>query len=186
MKDENNFEEKRKHELKAIRGYIEALREIYDKVIEESFQKSKKEVQMLFEILNSWADTIPLFQIYTLDEIIHTIPGVVFMYLWRAGNWIIYEILTGHYFEAFRDIRFLFEGSLLAIHYDYYIDRKVYEKWGSLGTFDLKAEIVELAEKLRDQTRGRKPRSYLIRNNVKAFIDKSRLSEEEKILRSLL
>ncbi|MEM3448173.1 MAG: hypothetical protein QXP38_04740 [Nitrososphaerota archaeon] len=159
------------------------MRELYDEIIEETFQKSEDRAKILFEILDNWIDATELFKEYKLEEIIHTIPGVIFIYSWRAGNWIIYEILTGHYFEALRDIRFLFESSLLALHYDYFIDRKISEKWGSFAKIDLKAEIVELAEKLRGELLKEddmQKNLRLIRKHVQEFVNKSKLTEEEK------
>ena len=125
-------------ELEVIRRYIESLRELYDGVVKESYLRSKRETRVLFEILNSWIDAADLFKEYGLERIIHSISSVFFIYLWRLGNWIAYEILTGHYFEALRDVRFLFEGSILALYYGYLIDRKIYEKRGSFAALSLK------------------------------------------------
>ena len=129
---------------------IKSLQEIYEDVANETYVKSEKEVSGLFELLSSWID-VDLFKKYKLKEMAHSVQGVLFSYFWREASWIIYEIITGHYLEALRDLRFLFEGSLLALHYDCLIDNRLYEKWGYLGRFDLKAEIVELAEKLRNR-----------------------------------
>ena len=179
----DKFPERRGEEnLKVIHGYFEELWELHYEVIRESYLKSRKETRVLFEILNNWIDATALFKEYELRNIIRSVSGVIFIYLWRAGNWILYEILTGHYFEAIRDIRFLFEGSLLALHYDYFIDKKVYNKLKALPTFDLKAEIVELIEALREKVRGLKRKrgkispedlKSLVRRHVEVFIAKA-------------
>mgnify|MGYP000064706959 CR=1 FL=1 len=184
------FPEQREEEnLKVIHGYFEELWELHYEVIRESYLKSRKETRVLFEILNNWIDATALFKEYELRNIVRSVSGVIFIYLWRAGNWILYEILTGHYFEAIRDIRFLFEGSLLALHYDYFIDKKVYNKLKALPTFDLKAEIVELIEALREKVRWLKGKrgkispedlKSLVRRHVEMFIAKAKLANEER------
>ena len=186
----DKFPEQREEEnLKVIHGYFEELWELHYEVIRESYLKSRKETRVLFEILNNWIDATALFKEYELRNIVRSVSGVIFIYLWRAGNWILYEILTGHYFEAIRDIRFLFEGSLLALHYDYFIDKKVYNKLKALPTFDLKAEIVELIEALREKVRGLKGKrgkispedlESLVRRHVEMFIAKAELANEER------
>jgi len=163
---------------------IKSFQEIYEDVVNETYLESKKEVSALLEILSSWID-VDLFKKYKLEEIAHSVQGVLFSYFWRSTGWIIYEIVTGHYFEALRDLRFLFEGSLLALHYDCLIDNRLYEKWGYLGRFDLKAEIVELAEKLRDRVKWLKKDSleelkHIIQNEVRAFVSKSNINQQEK------
>jgi len=94
-----------------------------------------------------------LFKRYELEEIIHSVQGVLFPYLWRESYWIVYEILTGHYFEALRDLRLMFEGSLLPLAYDCLVDAKTYEESGFLVAFDVKAEMIEIAERLREKRR---------------------------------
>jgi len=163
---------------------IKSFQEIYEDVANETYLESKKEVSGLFEILSSWID-VDLFKKYKLEKITHSVQGVLFSYFWRAAGWIIYEIVTGHYFEALRDLRFLFEGSLLALHYDCLIDNRLYEKWGYLGKFDLKAEIVELAEKLKNKVKSLKNDSpeelkRIIEDEVKAFVSKSNIDQQEK------
>jgi hypothetical protein len=171
---------------KIIQTYIDVFHAMHDDVIKETFQMSEKEAGILFEVINTWIDSILLFKDYDPKMVVHKISGVIFVYLCKAGNWIAYEILTGHYFDALRDIRFLFEGSLLAIHYDYFIDNKIYEKWGSLGTLSLKAEVVELAERLREKVRrsegkeGSEGLKLMVRKDVKKYVGKSKLAEEEK------
>jgi len=163
---------------------IKSLQEIYEDVANETYMKSKKEASSLFNVLSSWID-VDLFKKYKLEEIAHSVQGVLFSYFWRAASWIIYEIVTGHYFEALRDLRFLFEASLLALQYDRLIDNRLYEKWGYLGRFELKAEIVELAEKLRNKVKSLKSTSpeelkHVIEDEVGAFVSESSIDQQEK------
>jgi hypothetical protein len=55
--------------------------------------------------------------------------------------------------EAFRDLRFMFEGSLLALTYDWLIDSMTLEEIGCYVRFDVKAELIELAEELRERVK---------------------------------
>jgi len=178
---------KEEEELSALCEYIRSLHELYDDVIKESYQESREEVRMLFEVLNNWIDAAhPLFKRVKLKEAINRISCVILAHLWRLSNWIIYEILTGHYFEALRDIRFLFESSLLAWHYDSLIDRKVCEKWGAPAKISLKAEIIELAERLRHAARQKRQKveshhfRRVVERHVRRFVEKSDLTEDEK------
>ena len=70
------------------------------------------------------------------DEWHHNLSGILFVYIWRGYGWIVYEILSGHYLEAIRDMRYLFEGAFLSIHLDDLIDRKTLEKFGLLVRLD--------------------------------------------------
>lgn len=182
VRSSNNTPDIDKESLLSI---VRTFQEIYDDVINETVVKSQKEAETLIWILDSWIASAEIFKTYRLEDVIHNIQGVLFSYFWRAASWIIYEILTGHYFEALRDLRFLFEGVLLSLHYDYLIDGKVFEKIGQYATFDLKAEVVELAEELREGIRRRDEESIgeirpLVRKKVEAFVARSNLTEEEK------
>ncbi len=169
----------------ALRGYVETLRSLYDEIIRETDQKSPKEVRALIEVLDNLIELYP-FKKYSVKEVIHNISGLILTYQWRAMSWIIYEIITGHYFEALRDIRFLFESSLLALHYDYFIDRKIYETSNTLATIGLKAEIIELVEGLREKVRQLREEKtsvdlkQLVRPSVKNFVKRSKIPEERK------
>jgi hypothetical protein len=164
---------------------IGIFRESYDEVIRDTYKNSRHEVEILIGILNNWIDAADLFKKYEEEEIIHNVQGVLFSYFWRESCWIIYEILTGHYFEALRDLRFLFEGSLLALTYDYLIDSKTLEKFGFGVKFDVKAEIIELAEELREKIRQLKDIDYgelrdIVKRKVENFVRDKAVGVDEK------
>ena len=165
---------------------IRSLQESYDEVIRETCKNSRYEVDILIGILNNWIDAAELFKKYEVENIIHNVQSVLFSYFWRGGCWIVYEILTGHYLEALRDLRFMFEGSLLALMYDYLIDRKTLEKFDFYVKFDIKAEIIELAEELRERIRQLADVDHeklrgIVRKKVENFVrDKAIRIDEEK------
>jgi hypothetical protein len=90
--------------------------------------------------------------------ILNNVQGVFSTYFWRGSCWIVYEVLTGHYLEAFRDLRFMFEGSLLALAYDWLINSITLEEAGSYVGLDVKAELRELC-------RGAKRKGKTIRRS---------------------
>jgi len=58
--------------------------------------------------------------------------------------WTMYEILNGKYFEAFRDIRFIFETSILSVMMEDVIEKSIYQKCETLSNFHLKVTIFKL------------------------------------------
>ncbi|AIG98429.1 hypothetical protein AFULGI_00016700 [Archaeoglobus fulgidus DSM 8774] len=167
--------------------FIKTYKETVDEVVYETFKREGELATSLFELLSNWIDLSNLIKEYK-DEWYHTLSGNLFVYLWRGYGWIIYEVLSGHYFEALKDMRFLFEGALLSLHFEHFIDKKIYEKCGSFGGIGLKTEILELVESLREVGKGllsedtnkvRKAKRN-IRKKVKKFIENSSLSDEEK------
>lgn len=155
----------------------------------ESYSAATPQAEIFFEILDNWIDLTDILKIYR-EELPHTVSGLIYAHSWRYVGWIIYEVLTQHYFEAIRDMRFLFEGSLLSLHYEYFIDKKVFEKWSGYGKIGLKAEVIELKEDLENKRVGRmlasrkvkdKERaSKLIKERLENLINRSGLSEKEK------
>jgi hypothetical protein len=177
---EGNFCESVLEVIRSIRG------ELFDEVIRKSCENSKHEVKVLFGILNSWADAADLFKEYEVEWILNNVQGVFFTYFWRGSCWIVYEALTGHYLEAFRDLRFMFEGSLLALAYDWLIDSITLEEASSHVRLNVKAELIELAEELRERVKQLGGVDYeklrdIARRKAEDFVrDKSAELDEEK------
>ncbi len=163
---------------------LKTYKELVDEVVEESFKKEKELATSLLELLNNWIDLSDLLKLYK-DEWFHTLSGSLFVYLWRSYGWIIYEILSGHYFEALKDLRFLFEGAILSLHFEYFIDKKIYEKCKRYGEIGLKVEILELVEDFRRicfSTKDLSKEKYQksIKKKVRKMIESSSLRAKEK------
>lgn len=163
---------------------LKTYKELVDEVVEESFKKEKELATSLLELLNNWIDLSDLLKLYK-DEWFHTLSGALFVYLWRSYGWIIYEILSGHYFEALKDLRFLFEGAILSLHFEYFIDKKIYEKCKCYGGIGLKVEILELVEDFRRicfSTKDLSKEKYQksIKKKVRKMIESSSLRAKEK------
>lgn len=163
---------------------LKTYKELVDEVVEESFKKEKELATSLLELLNNWIDLSDLLKLYK-DEWFHTLSGALFVYLWRSYGWIIYEILSGHYFEALKDLRFLFEGAILSLHFEYFIDKKIYEKCKRYGEIGLKVEILELVEDFRRicfSTKDLSKEKYQksIKKKVRKMIESSSLRAKEK------
>jgi hypothetical protein len=114
----------------------------------ETYQKHQPETEMLFEFVDNWPDFIKFFKENNL-EIGNSLSGIILLNSWRLTNWITIDILSGKYFEAIRNLRFVFEGSVYAVLVEDIIETAVFEKWKKISTLDLKAEIFELWEECR-------------------------------------
>jgi|Deesub1362B_J571_1020462.scaffolds.fasta_scaffold00667_9 hypothetical protein len=117
--------------------------------MERTLKKEEDLAAELIAILSEWINLSRLIEEYK-DLWHHTLSGTLFVYVWRSYGWIIYEILSGHYLEALKDMRFLFEGAFLSLHFDYHIDKKLYEVTECFGDIILKREILKLIEDLRE------------------------------------
>jgi len=91
---------------------IEVYKEIIDEAIYGSFRREEKRATSLFELISNWIDLSDVIEKYK-DVWYQTLSGNLFVYLWRGFGWITYEIVSSHYFEALKDMRFLFEGGFL-------------------------------------------------------------------------
>ena len=174
-------ENKRKDFSDALEKYIETYQNYLSEVRKETYQNFPEETNMIIEFINSWIDIIPVKEGW--EEHAHSLQGVLLFHLWKILNWIGYEILSGKYFEAFRDCRFVFEASVLSVIMENVIESRVYKKWESLSSFDLKCEILRLWEKLRDEGVYRKKDKVdriRIKERAKEHIGKSNLLEEKK------
>jgi len=172
-------ENKRKNFSDALEKYIETYQNYLSEVRKEIHKNFPEETNMIIEFINNWIDIIPVKEGW--EEYIHSLQGVLLFHLWKILNWIGYEVLSGKYFEAFRDCRFVFEASILSVIMEDAIESRVYEKWKNLSPFDLKCEILRLWEALRDKGIYRKEdKTNRIRKLVEEHISKSNLSEEEK------
>jgi len=174
-------ENKRKSFSDALEKYIETYQNYLSEVIKETHKKFHEESGIIIKFIHNWMDIIPVKEKEKWEEYIHSFQGVLLFYLWKISNWIGYEILSEKYFEAFRDCRFVFEASVLSVIMENAIESRVYKKWKSLSSFDLKCEILRLWEELRDEgVYRKKDKVDRIRERVKEHIGKLNLSEEEK------
>lgn len=107
----------------SIKSFLETYKILVDEAIDETFKREKDLAAELVALLSDWIDLSKLIEKYK-DLWHHTLSGTLFVYVWRCYGWIIYEILSGQYLEALKDMRFLFEGTFLSLHFDYYIDKK--------------------------------------------------------------
>jgi len=149
---------------------------------EETYRSFSEELEAIVELLNNWIELIPR-EISGWVQCSNSILGVLLFHSWKITNWIGYEILNGKYFEAFKNIRFVLEASVLSVILEGVIEERVYEEWGMLSELGLKVEIFKLWEKLKDKGAYRKKQKNkmsMIEQCVKRFIDEFELSEERK------
>jgi hypothetical protein len=131
----------------AFESYFKQHTGILEEVMKETHERHPNETDMLFEFIDNWPDFISIFKDKEkFLQATNSLSGIILINSWKLTNWISYEILTGKYFEAIRNLRFVFEGSVYALILENAIERAVFEKWGTLSTLDLKSEIFELWE----------------------------------------
>ena len=132
----------------AFENYLKEYNKIMQSVRKETYEKYPTETGMLFEFIDNWIDLIPRDK-DKFFQATNSLSGIILLNSWKLNNWVSYEILCGKYFEAIRNLRFVFEGSVYAVILEEAIESKVFQKWGSLSSLPLKAEILKLWEECK-------------------------------------
>lgn len=155
-------------------NYIKMYALTLQEIREETYQKYPSETGMLFEFIDNWIDLIPRDRERFLQAT-NSISGIILLNSWKLTNWITYEILNGRYFEAIRNLRFIFEGCVFAVILEDVIESTVFEKWGGLSALPLKAEIFRLWEECKRKRVCRKGKidKEMVRRIVTNFVDKN-------------
>jgi len=155
-------------------NYIKKYAEIMQEVRKETYEKYKVETAMLFEFIDNWIDLIPRDK-EKFFQAMNSLSGMILLNSWKLTNWISYEILSGKYFEALRNLRFVFEGSVYAIIFEDAIESKVFEEWGILSSLSLKAEVFQLWEECRKRKVYRRGKMNLdeVRKLVIDFVNRN-------------
>jgi hypothetical protein len=128
--------------------YLKTYSVLAELTRKETFAKHPYESDMLFEFVDNWPDFAKLLN-QRLPEISNSLSGIILVNSWRLTNWISFDILSGKYFEAIRNLRFIFEGSVYAVVVEEAIEDRVFERWETLSKLGLKAEIFELWEQCK-------------------------------------
>jgi len=163
--------------------YIEVYIKYLYEVINETCNYSQEGTWMLFEFIDNWIDLIPRKKAHFLG-VANSLSGIILLNSWKLTNWISFEILCGKYFEALRNLRFIFEGSVHAVVIEDLIESQVWEKWRSLSSIVLKTEIFKLWEACKNRKvynkKKKKVRKNKVEEIVKNFILTLGFSLEEK------
>ncbi len=156
---------------KPFETYLEEYIGYLRKVIDETYNYSAEGTHMLFEFINNWIDLVPTEKTLFL-EATNSLSGIILLNSWKLMNWISFEILCGKYFEALRDLRFIFEGSIYAVVIEDLIESQVWKKWQSLSSMCLKAEIFKLWEECRSARVYDKEKKEVVRGKVEELVKK--------------
>ena len=132
----------------SLEDYLKTYSVVAELTRKETCTKYPYETDMLFEFVDNWPDFAKLLN-QKLAEISNSLSGIILVNSWRLTNQISIDILSGKYFEAMRNLRFVFEGSVYAVIVENAIEATVFEKWEKLSGLDLKAEIFELWEECK-------------------------------------
>jgi len=169
----------------SFENYIKAYTTIMQEVSKETHDKHPTETGMLFEFIDNWIDLVPRDK-EKIFQTINSLSGIILLNSWRLTNYITYEILNGKYFEAIRNLRFVFEGSVFAVVFEDAIESRVFEKWESLSTLSLKTEIFQLWEECKRRKVYRKGKidveriRKIVVNFIDQYIDPSRREEMQE------
>jgi len=162
-----------------LKEYTHSLCEVVD----ETYEYSLEGTHMLFEFIDNWIDLIPREKAHFL-EAANSLSGIILLNSWKLTNWISFEILCGKYFEALRNLRFIFEGSIHAVVIEDLIESQVWRKWRSLSSIGFKAEIFGLWEICRSKRvynkREKRVRRDKVGEIVRNFVIASGFSSQEK------
>lgn len=162
----------------------------YIKKYEELLKDVQKET---FEIFSQKAETLMLpisdsIEFYPRGEIEwsqapHSFLGILGCHLWKLTNWISYEILNGKYCEAIRNIRFLFEWSVLSVAFEDAIEEKIFKKYGWLSEMGLKLDILKIWKVIpygqRKKLKNEKKRLKLIVKAIEKYFQE--LEQKERL-----
>jgi len=144
-----------------LNSYMECLYEVIEKTY-----SSCDEASILVEFINNSIDLFP--EKNNIDVVIHSISGTILLNSFKLTQWISFEILCGKYFEAMRDLRFIFEGCVYGSLIEDLIEKKILKR---LGRLDLKAEIFRLLEKCQEKHVYDKKKNKVDRKKVRKIIE---------------
>jgi hypothetical protein len=124
--------------------WVQEYEEYLKEVRKETFSSCPKEYKAIMECIH---DAIDLYSRgkEEWEQAPHSFSGILRNYLFKLNCWISYEIISGKYFEAMRDIRFLYEGAILSVIIEDAIEGAILKKYGSaIIEKELKDEILDL------------------------------------------
>jgi mannose-6-phosphate isomerase-like protein (cupin superfamily) len=98
----------------SLEDYLKTYSVLAQVTRKETCTKYPHETDMLFEFVDNWPDLIKVSKEKNL-EATSSLSGTILISSWRLTNWITFDILSGKYFEALRNLRFVFEGSVYAM-----------------------------------------------------------------------
>jgi hypothetical protein len=181
---EDHTNEKRES---TFENYVTTYTRLAELARKETCKKHPRETEMLFELVDNWPDFIKFFKENDL-EIGNSLSGIILLSSWRLTNWITIDIVSGRYFEAIRNLRFVFEGSIYAVLVEDMIEATVFERWEKLSRLDLKVEIFELWEECRRRRVYEKAKVHaekvnrIVRDYVTTRIDASKRDRIEEYI----
>jgi len=139
----------------AIRSGINIQLKSITEIIEETLAKRPEKVADMYAVLSDWIDLRIALSGLDKNVYLNMLSLTHFEHFWRTYWWIFFEILSGAYFEALRDLRFVFESALRTVHYDFYIDSIVLEKHDRLSHLSFKVFMLDIIERFMNRIRAK-------------------------------
>lgn len=164
----------------SVNSYFQMYESLLKDVWKESHSKHPNETGMLFEFIDNWIDLIRKDKEHL--QISNSISGIILLNYWKLTNWISYEIMSGKYLEALRNLRFIFEGCVYAVIFEDRIESKVFDKYGILSSLEFKTDIFEILDQCKSNRLFKKGKLDTEKVNIiiNEFIKKTSLNVNEK------
>ncbi len=157
---------------------------IFNEVAELTQKECKEDYKKIACVLNNWVGLLNIVKKYSQDEVINSVSAVFLLNSGKQMRWIAHEILSGTYFEAIRDLRWVFETIIWSFNIDNWLDEEAKLIFGvNKGSeMSLKYETLALKDIVEDILRytSFKDREKIKKEKIEEHI--KYLSQEQKEL----
>lgn len=130
-----------------LEDYFEEYDTNKQRVRKKTFEKYQAEARMLCGFIDNWFKLIPRENWFS--EAVDSLPGIMLLNSWKLANTITCEILSGEYFEAIRNLRFIFEGIIHALLMENVIESLPYEERKNIAPLPAKVHMLKLWEECK-------------------------------------
>jgi len=131
-------------------SFISGEYKIFKEIEKETLEKNREKADILVEHLNNWIDTIrPIIK--NNPELNRSLIGVKFIDTFAEMRLTVFSIFSGCYFQAVRNLRFIFESMTHA----YYLESEFEEIFPDLflELIDQPDDAVDFQKRLEDRLR---------------------------------
>jgi hypothetical protein len=112
-------------------------------------EKYQNETRMLCAFIDNWFKLIPRGELFS--EAVDSLPGIMLINSWKLANTVTCEILSGEYFEATRNLRFIFEGIIHALLIQNTIQSLPHEDQEIITPLPAKVHILKVWEEIKNK-----------------------------------
>lgn len=154
-----------------LEGYFEEYDANKLEVRKKTFEKYQAEARMLCGFIDNWFKLIPKENWFS--EAADSLPGIMLLNSWKLANTVTCEILSGEYFEAIRNLRFIFEGIVQAVFIENVVANLPHEEQQDLAPLPAKVRMFQLWEECkRKKGNTENPETDKIEGTVLQYMSK--------------